>query len=323
MKPSAQPIDEALLDVRKAYRLIHDYQRMTLDVVKYIGQQLGMTYAGGSPKFSDASPRPGKGSLDFWAWDWLNLVLYEFRFTQGSAKGRGVTLSILLISDTGYFSSGEEPREEPDGSSFPSVTSSRTAVAFLLSKKPWTPSFMESNQGLKRFIDSGGRLFAPDRAKGRVALFCDYARLVTESETNAMIDELVVLAAKSGLPLQPAVHRITETQAKAPSKLNGRFGGVDHIPNTDIMHTAIPRGFLGWDKFALTFNGYLVHGGFSRCAKIANRRDPKTLTDYRTCLFFEQRRWRNFERTPDAKGKAYIRSLLAGIRKKVALGNLE
>ena len=54
-----------------------------------------------------------------------------------------------------------------------------------------------------------------------------------------------------------------------------------------------------WSKFALTFDGYAHWGSTDKCLKIANESDeefrrsgtlPETLTDLRTCLFFEQRR---------------------------------
>lgn len=75
-------------------------------------------------------------------------------------------------------------------------------------------------------------------------------------------------------------------------------------------------------EFALTFDGY-GRGGFNGAAEIANtaqgkwRRDrvlPTDLDDLRTCLFFEQRRWRHFGSPPDAAADTYIRELVGAIR---------
>lgn len=94
-----------------------------------------------------------------------------------------------------------------------------------------------------------------------------------------------------------------------------------HIPNAELKSSDVPLG-AGWEEFALTFSGYEVSGGFDECAEIANKRTPKTLTEYRTCLFFEQRRWRHFGEAPAGKDWTYIRSLLKGIREKVEKGEL-
>jgi hypothetical protein len=40
MNSTHEPIDEVFLNVRKAYRLLHDFQRMVRDAVSYIGAQL-------------------------------------------------------------------------------------------------------------------------------------------------------------------------------------------------------------------------------------------------------------------------------------------
>jgi hypothetical protein len=43
-----------------------------------------------------------------------------------------------------------------------------------------------------------------------------------------------------------------------------------------------------------------------------------TFAELRTCLFFEQRRWRHIGEVPDAEAMAYIRDLVRQIRAKVA-----
>ena len=83
--------------------------------------------------------------------------------------------------------------------------------------------------------------------------------------------------------------------------------------------------------FALSFDGYEHHGSYARCADIANRWEaaykknrsrPRSLDDLRTCLFFEQRRWRHFDAFPDTEAMRYIRSLLTEIRRLVRSSQL-
>jgi len=94
---------------------------------------------------------------------------------------------------------------------------------------------------------------------------------------------------------------------------------IHEIPNETLSLDDVPPGDAPWRdiaRFALTFNGY-AEWGRKHCAEIANARRAGTLTDLRTCLFFEQRRHNHFGREPDAKTMPYIRELVAGIGKKV------
>jgi hypothetical protein len=98
---------------------------------------------------------------------------------------------------------------------------------------------------------------------------------------------------------------------------------VTEIPNNRLAIADIPVSNSEWDviqRFALTFNGYSSHGSFEACGKIANERRGATLTDLRTCLFFEQRRWRHFGYAPKSDDLAYIRGIVDRIREKVQTG---
>lgn len=70
-------------------------------------------------------------------------------------------------------------------------------------------------------------------------------------------------------------------------------------------------------EFQLSFNGYGHHGSFEECARIANGQLHDTLTDLRTCLFFEQWRWRHFGYPPDEDATKYLWELVAAIREKL------
>jgi len=97
----------------------------------------------------------------------------------------------------------------------------------------------------------------------------------------------------------------------------------DPVSNEDLTAANIPSPKARWhtiEKFALTFEGYKHWGSFEKCAKVANARLNKTLTELRTCLFFEQRRWRHFGEPPNKEEMAYIRNLIQAIRAKVLSG---
>ena len=73
-------------------------------------------------------------------------------------------------------------------------------------------------------------------------------------------------------------------------------------------------------RFALTFDGYEHCRSFEACAEVANFRKHNTLSDLRTCLCFEQRRWHHYGDTPDEAAPAYWRELIEKIRSKVQAG---
>ncbi len=203
MNKTPLTIDEALLDVRKAYRLLHDYQRMALDAVGYIGKQLGLTYSGGWPQFSDPAPRPGKGGLDFWAWDWLNMMFYEFHFTGDLKDGDVMHLSVLLISDSGYFCSEHEEVEATEVSDFLVPERSTTAIGFVLSRENWPDTgYLHSKSAMREFIETGGSLPAEVTAQGAIGKCCNFSRIASEEDTDVLLDELVLVANAKRIPIE-------------------------------------------------------------------------------------------------------------------------
>jgi hypothetical protein len=92
------------------------------------------------------------------------------------------------------------------------------------------------------------------------------------------------------------------------------------IPNSVLKLSDIPSPQADWSvicKFALTFDGYKHWGSSEKCREIARHRPDGTLTELRTCLFLEQRRWRWFELEPDEETLAYIHGVIEKIRAKV------
>jgi hypothetical protein len=91
-----------------------------------------------------------------------------------------------------------------------------------------------------------------------------------------------------------------------------------NIDNEQLNLDNVPSADAHWSQiyeFALTFDGYEFWGSFEKCSEVANARAHGTLTGLRTCLFFEQRVWRNGdEQPPNAKTARYLQSLIRKIR---------
>ncbi len=93
------------------------------------------------------------------------------------------------------------------------------------------------------------------------------------------------------------------------------------IPNSELTSKFIPADDADIQdiiEFAHTFDGYKAHGSFEGCAEIANIHRLDTLTNARTCLFFEARRWRHTGEGPDKRDMVYIVEILASIRSFIA-----
>lgn len=97
------------------------------------------------------------------------------------------------------------------------------------------------------------------------------------------------------------------------------------MPNASLVAGQIPLENADWEEinvFAHTFDGYAESGSFERCAVIAHQRLHDTLSELRTCLFFEARSWRHRGDEPGNGDLAYLRGLVRQIREKVTKGEL-
>ena len=104
---------------------------------------------------------------------------------------------------------------------------------------------------------------------------------------------------------------------------------MNKIPNSKLIESDLPARRAGWKKivpFAMTFNGKEHWGSFTQIRGVAQQGvglflDQKalnlSLTDLRTCLYYEARRWNHFKKSPSKKRMEYIRALMDGIRVRV------
>jgi len=104
---------------------------------------------------------------------------------------------------------------------------------------------------------------------------------------------------------------------------------LTETPDAALSKDELPPPGAAWEAiapFAYSFDGYGRLGSFDACAAIANPAFtawteqqvlPKSFLDLRTCLFFEQRRWRHFGDDPDEEALKYIHALLEAIREQV------
>ena len=104
---------------------------------------------------------------------------------------------------------------------------------------------------------------------------------------------------------------------------------MNTIPNSLLIEKDIPARRAAWKNilpFAHSFNGYEHWGSVKKCHEVArqgivlhksNQDLEQSLTDLRTCLFFEARRWKHLEKSPSKAGLVYVHALVEAIRVRV------
>jgi hypothetical protein len=130
--------ENILVEVRKAYRLLYDYQDKVLDLISFIGGSVGYDYHGGYSNFSNLTPRLGKGSLGLLAWDWLNMYYYEFHFKSKMIENDRVCFSVFVLNDTGYFKAYKELKiTKDDVDNYDDINNSESKLIFVVGKNLW------------------------------------------------------------------------------------------------------------------------------------------------------------------------------------------
>jgi hypothetical protein len=141
---SDEDAKSALLDVRKAYRLIFLYQRRILDLVKVIKKQFEQhVFYQWSPCNCDPPPIRDSDPLKRWAWDFIPMYDFSILYLPSNAASNGKPqpgdwmLEIHFLTDDG-FPHEQEPEPNPsDPTEFRPVQSSASTVvlaAYLCTK---------------------------------------------------------------------------------------------------------------------------------------------------------------------------------------------
>jgi hypothetical protein len=174
---------ELLVEVRKSYRLLFEYQKRILNLVDYIGKKYGLNYDGGYPKFSSVAPRNGSGNLNLWAWDWLNMYYYEFHFGNKKSGDDTLFFSIFVINDNGFFKANNETKiNKTSISKFSDIVDSDSELVFVIGKNLWDgwgynwdePEFTLKKYGEKRIDEN------------KIMIFKHYSLELFEDENQAL-----------------------------------------------------------------------------------------------------------------------------------------
>ncbi len=130
---SIDNINAALVDVRKAYRLLYLYQRGVLCLTEEIADALGFKFFSWQSYFDRRSTRKTSPS-EKWVWDMLPMYKAWFLFSQEASdpkpKKGECFLEISLLSDNGY---PENADNEPNPLEFEkTVADSDTCIKLVV-----------------------------------------------------------------------------------------------------------------------------------------------------------------------------------------------
>lgn len=128
-------INEALKDVRNAYRLLALYQKRLLDIIKYLTNGYNVTFNSGWSKFSNAASNGKKASIDKLSWDWLTLYLYEFNLGTIEVGSDKYHFKVVHQADTGFYDTSLDKKiSAANAEQFEDVNNAKTRLFFVLSK---------------------------------------------------------------------------------------------------------------------------------------------------------------------------------------------
>ena len=143
METTTENLSKALLDVRRAHRILYAYQRRMLDLVHFIQSKLDMPVKDlcGIKHFSKPIYGRSIGHTPLniwptmWAWDYLYSYLFEYYLGEKEAgdKLHNYKLSLIQYSDTGYFDQDGQKRGRI--SEFGSEEESSSKLLFFLEYK--------------------------------------------------------------------------------------------------------------------------------------------------------------------------------------------
>lgn len=144
MATTSENLSKALLDVRRAHRILYAYQKRMLDLVHFIQGKLDMPVKDlcGIKHFSKPIYGRSIGHTPLniwptmWAWDYLYSYLFEYYLGEKEAgdKLHNYKLSLIQYSDTGYFDQDGQKRGRI--SEFGSEEESSSKLLFFLEYKP-------------------------------------------------------------------------------------------------------------------------------------------------------------------------------------------
>lgn len=162
----SKELDNAFIDVRNGFRLLFQYQTRVQQIVNYIREHTPYTSMWGRRLFCNTIHTTRKSDdsdyanlaiyHDMWAWDFFYDYLFEYYFGAKTIGGQNVEMSIIQVSDDGYFKSNSpKPSRTKIGTFYPAEDSNSWLI-FSAGSNVWLIDESEDDYDkfLNKFIAS-------------------------------------------------------------------------------------------------------------------------------------------------------------------------
>lgn len=143
----SKELDNAFTDVRNAFRLLARYQSRVLDIVNYIREQTPFTDMWGLRRYCNViSTRkncPGENYAtlkiysDMWSWDFLYNYIFEYYFGQVKIQKKIIDMSVIQVSDDGFYKSMSNNPSPTDISTFLPSDEANSYIVLTAGWKAW------------------------------------------------------------------------------------------------------------------------------------------------------------------------------------------
>lgn len=143
----SKELDNAFVDVRNAFRLLYRYQSRILDIVGYIREHTLYTDMWGRRLFCatihtrNNCPDKDYAKLavwsDMWAWDFMYNYVFEYYFGQVKIGRKTIEMSVIQVSDDGFYKSISNKPSQTDISTFLQAEELNSYLVLTAGWKAW------------------------------------------------------------------------------------------------------------------------------------------------------------------------------------------
>ncbi|QRY60526.1 hypothetical protein BCY89_26630 [Sphingobacterium siyangense] len=210
MENNTEEFEKALIDVRKAHRLIFKYQEKMLDLMNYIKSRLDFPEFIGKKHFSNSvgAKRSGSGMQriwhNMWAWDFVYPYVYEYYLGDLPLENYDCNLSLIQYSDTGYFDQNNQEVTRIDVEKFVDEEQSVSKILFVLQAVPknhkawkWDIDDLIMN---KKYASSSHKTDVLENNNTKLILYSfPLSHFIDENSTNNALNEFCTYCKSNGI----------------------------------------------------------------------------------------------------------------------------
>ena len=199
----SKELDNAFTDVRNAFRLLARYQSRVLDIVNYIREHTTYTDMWGLRRYCNViSTRkncPGDNyanlnvHCDMWSWDFMYNYLFEYYFGQVKIQRKTIDMSIIQVSDDGFYKSLANNPSPTDISTFLPSDESNSYLVFTAGWNEWLRDDVEDDNEafLNKFLAQSKDVSIYKNDKGHWSITKRYPmqRFASQKEADQVISD--------------------------------------------------------------------------------------------------------------------------------------